>query len=96
MSAENGNGKKGFAGLDSMLSDVETPLASAPTETNPPSIPRSDPTSEEPVPSRPAYSSPAPSGGGIGGSGKWWLIGCSGQVFSDTKIGCFSTAIFCS
>jgi len=67
----NDKGKKGFAGLDSMVSDVEVPKprpAPAPT----PELVRQQ---EAPRPSaepKPVYSPPKPSGRG---TGKWWAIG---------------------
>jgi hypothetical protein len=65
----NDKGKKGFAGLDSMVSDVEVPKprpAPAPEPVRQQEAPR---PSAEP---KPAYSPPKPSGGG---AGKWWAIG---------------------
>jgi hypothetical protein len=65
----NDKGKKGFAGLNSMVSDVEVPKprpAPAPEPVRQQEAPR---PSAEP---KPAYSPPKPSGGG---AGKWWAIG---------------------
>jgi len=65
----NDKNKKGFAGLDSLVSDVEVPKprpAPAPEPVRQQEAPR---PSAEP---KPAYSPPKPSGGG---AGKWWAIG---------------------
>lgn len=72
MHADKGNGKKGFAGLDSMVSDVEAPAVPEPAKASPLPPPKREPAREEPAPTQPAYSAPASSGEG---SGKWWAIG---------------------
>jgi len=65
-------GKKGFAGLDSMVSDVEVPKPRpAPAPTPEPVRQQEAPTKPSAEP-KPVYSPPKPSGGG---AGKWWAIG---------------------
>ena len=59
--------RKGFAGLDSMISDVETPKPTPEPESKSESAPISR------VESQQGYAPPPLSSGG--GSGKWWVIG---------------------
>ena len=66
------NGKKGFAGLDSMVSDVDRTPPPAPVEQ-----PRQSARAEAP---RPVYTG-EPGAGSGSGSGKWWLIGIGLVVF---------------
>lgn len=63
-------GKKGFAGLDSMVSEVEP---HRPTRAEP-TVPREEPQSEAPELQRIYQSKPESSGGS---SGKWWAVGIS-------------------
>lgn len=72
MPPDKPKGSKGFAGLDSMISDVEvTPAPPQPARRDP------QPSAAAPAPppiqrQAPAHSEPASTGGG---SGKWWAIG---------------------
>ena len=70
------NGKKGFAGLDSMVSDVDRTPPPAPVE-QPRQSARAEAPAEEP---RPVYTG-EPGAGSGSGSGKWWLIGIGLVVF---------------
>lgn len=67
----NDKGKKGFAGLDSMVSDVEVPM-SRPAPAPTPEPVRQQEALRLSADPKPAYSPPKPSGGG---TGKWWAIG---------------------
>lgn len=71
------NGKKGFAGLDSMVSEVDRTPPPAPVE-QPRQPARAEAPAEEP---RPVYTGAPGAGSGSGGSGKWWLIGIGLVVF---------------
>lgn len=71
------NGKKGFAGLDAMVSEVDSTLPPAPVE-QPRQPARVEAPAEEP---RPVYTGNPGAGSGSGGSGKWWLIGIGLVVF---------------
>jgi len=76
MGSDNRTGKKGFAGLDSMVSDVKIPKPSAPQP-----IHKDEPEANlEPITSspQPAYTGNPSSGGS---SGKWWAIGVGLAVF---------------
>lgn len=69
MSGDKGSGKKGFAGLDSMVSEVEVPKAPAPEPIRKEEMVASrEPARAQP---QPAYTGSPTSGGS---SGKWWLI----------------------
>lgn len=70
MAGDKGSGKKGFAGLDSMVSEVEVPKALAPEPV------RKEEKAAPPEPSR-AQAQPAYTGSPTSGesSGKWWLLG---------------------
>jgi hypothetical protein len=70
MTSNKGNGTKGFAGLDSMLSDVETPATAQTVEAKPAPLPK--PQIKEPTRGQPTSLPPAPS---KKGSAKYWLIG---------------------
>lgn len=71
------NGKKGFAGLDSMVSDVDRTPPPAPVE-QPRRSARAEEPAEEP---RPVYTGEPGAGSGSSPSGKWWLIGIGLVVF---------------
>ena len=72
------NGKKGFAGLDLMVSEVDrTPPSPAPVE-QPRQSERAEASAEE---HRPVYTGTPGAGSGSSGSGKWWLIGIGLVVF---------------
>ena len=76
MDRDNRTGKKGFAGLDSMVSDVKMPRPSTPQP-----IHKDEPEANpEPITSgsQPAYTGNPSSGGS---SGKWWAIGVGLVVF---------------
>lgn len=76
MGSDNRTGKKGFAGLDSMVSDIKMPR---PSTTQP--IHKVEPEANpEPITSspQPAYTGNPSSGGS---SGKWWAIGIGLAVF---------------
>ena len=76
MDGDKRNGKKGFAGLDSMVSDVETPKVPVPEPVH------RDEMATDPEPDTPRLQSTYtgnPSSGGS--SGKWWAIGVGLVVF---------------
>lgn len=75
MNGDKISGQKGFAGLDSMVSEVETP------KTPPPEPLRQDENAVPdpvPAPPQPAYTGNPSSGSS---SGKWWAIGIGLVVF---------------
>lgn len=65
-------GKKGFAGLDSMVSEVDRAVPPPPDPDEPRSVARTEVPPNEP---RQVYTGQSGSGSGSGSSGKWWLIG---------------------
>ena len=71
------NGKKGFAGLDSMISEVDRTPPPAPVE-QPRQPARAEAPAEGP---RSVYTGAPGAGSGSSGSGKWWLIGIGLVVF---------------
>ena len=69
MAENNGSGKKGFAGLESLVSEVEVPKAPSPEPIRrEEDVTRSEASRAQP---QPAYTGSPTSGGS---SGKWWLI----------------------
>lgn len=68
MAENNESGKKGFAGLDSLVSEVEVPKAPPPEPIRQENAARSEASRAQP---QPAYTGSPTSGGS---SGKWWLI----------------------
>lgn len=68
MAENNESGKKGFAGLDSLVSEVEVPKAPSPDPIRQENVARSEVSRAQP---QPAYTGSPTSGGS---SGKWWLI----------------------
>lgn len=69
MAENNGSGKKGFAGLDSLVSEVEAPRAPSPEPiSHEENVGRSEASCAQP---QPAYTGSPTTGGS---SGKWWLI----------------------
>lgn len=66
-------GRKGFAGLDSMISEVETPKPTPEPECKPESAPTPQ------VEAQRGYAPPSSSSGG--GSGKWWVVGICVFIF---------------
>lgn len=68
MAENNESGKKGFAGLDSLVSEVEVPKAPSPEPFRQENVARSEASRAQP---QPAYTGSPTSGGS---SGKWWLI----------------------
>lgn len=70
MDGDKGNRKKGFAGLDSMVSDAEVPKAPAPEPVRrDEKVAEPEPVSPRPQPAYTGNTSPS------GSSGKWWAIG---------------------
>ena len=66
----SGNNKKGFAGLESMVSNVEIPTPPAPL---PKSVPQAEPEKE--APAEPQIYQSKPPSPSAAGSSKWWAIG---------------------
>lgn len=70
MTGDKGSGKKGFAGLESMVSEVEVPKAPAPEPVR--KEERAAPKEPAPIQPQPAYRGNPSSGGS---AGKGWLLG---------------------
>lgn len=82
MAGDKGSGKKGFAGLDSMVSEVEVPKAPAPEPVR--KEEKAAPPEHSGAQPQPAYTGSPASGDS---SGKWWLLAVGVIVFFAWAVG---------